>query len=369
MLDQVAGFTLSPQQRSQWLSSRRRGALACAITLNGHLDHDALESALQELNRRNEILRTTFVRTEESEFPLQVICEDVMAAKNVSDFRELSTSEQERRIDEALLQETQRQWDPEKEPSWRSQLFVLSEQRHVLVLSASAMCADATTLKNLFIQLSQEYSSGLETEELQYVECSEWQNQLLEDQSDTAGRDFWRQQDFSAPPARLPFAQNIPTADAAREVFSFSIQKAAIDLIEPASLPDFLLAVWKILLWRVTGQSSINVAQMFDGRRSELLQNVLGPFARWIPLSTSFVDEIRFEDVLKDLQQSTAAAADWQEYFDAGSETDLSHAFSYDRQPETALMLNTLAQLWLTDVDVDWSKFHARDRHDEAGVK
>src|SRR6185295_9873132 len=34
---------------------------------------------------------------------------------------------------------------------------------------------------------------------------------------------------------------------------------------------------------------------------------------------------------------------------------------SYDRQPVTALMLNTLAQLWLTDVDVDWPKFHARE--------
>jgi acyl transferase domain-containing protein len=35
---------------------------------------------------------------------------------------------------------------------------------------------------------------------------------------------------------------------------------------------------------------------------------------------------------------------------------------SYDRQPEVALMLNTLAQLWLTDVDVDWPKFHAREQ-------
>jgi amino acid adenylation domain-containing protein len=35
---------------------------------------------------------------------------------------------------------------------------------------------------------------------------------------------------------------------------------------------------------------------------------------------------------------------------------------SYDRQPETALMLNTLAQLWLTDVDVEWPRFHAREQ-------
>jgi acyl transferase domain-containing protein len=35
---------------------------------------------------------------------------------------------------------------------------------------------------------------------------------------------------------------------------------------------------------------------------------------------------------------------------------------SYDRQPEMAFMLNTLAQLWLTDVEVNWLKFHARER-------
>ena len=347
MLDQVAGFTISPQQRWQWLSPRRRrGALACAIILEGDLDLDALERALQDLNHRNEILRTTFVRTEESQFPVQVICEDVVSAKNVSDLRGLSTDEQEQRIDEALLQETLRQWDVEQRPLWRWLLFVLSGQRHVLVLGVSAMCGDPATLKNLFFYLGQLYPSGkhagdLDTEELQYVECAEWQNQLLEDESDTAGQDFWRKKDFNAPPAKLPFAvQNAPDADAVREVFGLSIDKAAIDLIRPllsrtaASLPDFLLAVWKILLWRITGQSSVNVAQMFDGRRSELLQNVLGPFARWIPLSNSFVDEIRFEEVLKEVHQSTAAAADWQEYFIAGPDTDLSHAFSFDRQPE-----------------------------------
>src|SRR6185312_7835586 len=298
---------------------------------------------------RNEILRTTFVRTEESRFPLQVICEDVVSARNISDVRGLSPDEQEQRIDEALLQETLRQWDPEQGPSWRWRLFILSGQVHVLTLSVSAMCADAETLKNLFFHLGQLYPAGkhageLDTEELQYVECAEWQNQLLEDESDTAGRDFWRNQDFNAPPTALPFAvQKTPGADAVREVFSFSIDKAAIDLVKPlvsragASLPDFLLAVWKILLWRVTGQSSIKVAQMFDGRRSELLQNVLGPLARWIPVSNSFVDGIRFEEVLKEVHQSTAAAADWQEYFIAGPDTDLSQAFSFDRQPEKQL--------------------------------
>ncbi len=350
MLDQVAGFTLSPQQRWQWLSLRRRqGAFACAIILQGDLDLDALERALQELIHRNEILRTTFVRTEESQFPLQVICEDVASAKNVSDLRGLSADEQEQRIDEALIQETLRQWDPEQGPSCRWRLFVLSEQLHVLTLSVPAMCADAATLKNLFFHLGQLYPSDkragdLDTEELQYVECAEWQNQLLEDESDTAGRDYWRKHDFNALPARLPFAaQNTPGADAVREVFSFSIDSATIDLIKPllsrsaASLPDFLLAVWKILLWRVTGQSSVNVAQMFDGRRSELLHNVLGPFARWIPLSHSLFDEIRFEEFLKEVHQSTSAAADWQEYFIAGPDTDLSQAFSFDRQPEKQL--------------------------------
>jgi acyl transferase domain-containing protein len=40
----------------------------------------------------------------------------------------------------------------------------------------------------------------------------------------------------------------------------------------------------------------------------------------------------------------------------------------HDRQPDFDFLLNTVGQLWLAGVDIDWSGFHARERRQRVSL-
>jgi amino acid adenylation domain-containing protein len=209
----------------------------------------------------------------------------------------------------------------------RAKLVALSEQRHVLVLTLPALCADAWTLKNLVGELSRAYAApGGEAETaddpLQYVQFSEWQNELLEDEEEQSGRDYWRRQDpaeWAAP--RLPFEAG---AGGAR----FETQSAPVPLGAElaarlrqvadgcdAEVAVLLAACWQTLLWHLLRQPRIVVGQMFHGRQYEELHEALGPFAKWLPVACEFAEATPFAEVLRQVAEATREAEQWQEYF------------------------------------------------------
>ena len=74
----IEGFPLSPQQKHLWLlqsenHSQPYQALA-AFLLEGHLNLEILETALNRVVNRQDILRTTFNCLPGMTVPVQVIC-------------------------------------------------------------------------------------------------------------------------------------------------------------------------------------------------------------------------------------------------------------------------------------------------------
>jgi len=81
------------------------------------------------------------------------------------------------------------------------------------------------------------------------------------------------------------------------------------------SLSTFLLACWKILLWRLIGQSEIAVGVAFDGRKYEELEPALGLFAKFLPLRGQLTENFSFAETLQQIQQEEREAYKYQEYF------------------------------------------------------
>src|SRR5215510_9927514 len=71
----VEGFRLSPQQKRVWLlqESEQPYCVSCSVLIEGQLDREALNSAVNEVIARHEILRTTYKRLFGMTVPLQVI--------------------------------------------------------------------------------------------------------------------------------------------------------------------------------------------------------------------------------------------------------------------------------------------------------
>ncbi|MEG5139394.1 MULTISPECIES: non-ribosomal peptide synthetase family protein [unclassified Microcoleus] len=349
----INGFRISPQQKYLWLLQQDSPAyrVQSAILIEGILQTDYLKKALEKVSDRHEILRTTFQRRPGMKLPIQVVSERNSVSWNWLNFSDPLPQDQEAQLEDIFRQEKSASFNLEQNPVWRLCLIALSSDRHILLVSLPALCADTQTLKNLVRELSQCYATCLSGEELsdevvQYVQFSEWQNELLEDEEAADGKEYWTGQDFSALASlRLPFETRLINAPAqlTPQAFEVRLELALLDKLEAialqynTSLSAFLLACWKILLWRLTGKSNITVGVAFDGRKYEELEPALGLFAKFLPLCSHLAENLSFAEVLKQVQECDREAYKWQEYFCReylGDSSGYPFGFEFEEQLE-----------------------------------
>jgi len=331
MVEQIEGYRLSPQQKRLWQLQRDLPPLRaqCAIGLDGDLKPEVLREALEAAVNRHEALRTAFQCPPGITLPIQVINETAELAWRVADWGELSGDEEEARV-AALFEETEHlPHDFERGPILSATLISLSPRRNLLHLSLPSLYADAWSLRNLVRETAGTYAALLEGvkqagEVVQYLQFSEWQNDLLEDENAPIGQAYWRGQDVSAalPPAftftRKPTGSNGAgrrTLDLRLDVASAAEVDALAERLG-ADAEAVLLACWHALLWRVTGQSSVVVGHVSTGRKYEDLYDSLGLFAKSLPVRCRFEDGMTFAEAVHQISESSRTAIEWQEWFD-----------------------------------------------------
>jgi len=327
----VQGFRLSPQQNHLWslLQSNQGEAFhaRCAVLIEGSLDTDLLKSALDDVVNRHEILHTTFQRFSEEALPVQVVGE--AAVKHIGDYdlSDLTGTRQQARLEE-LLQETDHfVFDYERGPLVHASLVALAADRHMLILNLPALCSDAAGLSNLLGELCRCYTALREGDEpgaepMQYVDLSEWQNELLEQEETEAGRAYWREKNYSnLKSPSLPFRHDQadagfkPSRDRLAVEPQTYVQLAALAEKFGSATQVVLLACWQVLLWRLSNQPHLVVGTGYDGRKYEDLRDALGLFAKYLPVEARVNDNLKFPQLVRQLKEATLAAYKRQEYF------------------------------------------------------
>ncbi|MEG4490496.1 amino acid adenylation domain-containing protein [Microcoleus sp. D3_18_C4] len=349
----INGFRLSPQQKYLWLLQQDSPAyrIQSAILIEGSLQTYRLKKALEKVSDRHEILRTSFQGKTGLKIPIQVISEHSSVSWNSVNLREVTPQEQEAKLEDIFQQEKSALFNFDRNPVWRLSLITLSSERHILLVSLPALCADSRTLKNLVQEISQCYAACLHGEEItdevvQYIQFSEWQNELLEDEEAAEGKEYWTGHNYSALASlRLPLenrlinapAQFTPQAFEVKLELALLVQVEAIARQYNTSLSTFLLACWKILIWRLIGQSEIAVGVAFDGRKYEELEPALGLFAKFLPLRGQLTENFSFAETLQQIQQQEREAYKYQEYFspeDIGNSSGFPFGFEFEEHLE-----------------------------------
>lgn len=328
----IEGFRLSPQQKHLWLLQQVDHSLPyraqCAVLIEGNLNTEIFTAAWRQVCARHEILRTTFQCLPEMTVPVQVITDDGIPAIHDANLSGWDSAEQEARI-EALFQEArQLPFDFARGPLSHISLVTLSSDKHVVLVTLSALCADTTALKNLVHDISRSYAACARGEELsdeprQYADLAEWHNELLESADTETARAYWRKQEISAlltvklPGEKHPSGQpgfapqlltvTIPPALAARI--------ATLSRKYEVSVSVFFLACWQTLLWRLTGRPDLVVGMACDGRTYEELKDTLGLLAKYLPLHGHLEEHLRFSALLAQVNESAREVLEWQEYF------------------------------------------------------
>lgn len=350
------GFMLSPQQRSLWLDQHRQGheyhALG-AVLIAGDLQSELLQSAVQAVVDRHEILRTTFQQHPGMPFPFQVVQnEGAPPAWEERGFADLGAEEQRAAIEEILSAEFARGFDVREGPLMRAALLRLAARRHVLILNISPLCADAVTLDNIFAQIGAAYASLVgdgepAAEYIQYADFALWQHELTQGEEAEAGLAYWRELEFEPLLAQpVPFER--PRSDAAVfDSVAIEFEPHSVAQLEAAarryelSTSTFMLACWYSLAHRLTGQQRIVIGVHCDGRKYEDLRGACGPYAKQLPLVLSFKERARFSDALTQLKRTAAESDAWQEYFNweaVGADTSQSLlfplGFEFEQRPD-----------------------------------
>ena len=332
----IEGYQVSPQQNRVW-SLRRGGArrARALYLIEGGLDASALGEAVAEVVRRHEILRTDFRTLPGMDAPLQVIADEGQTSVESDDL----SGDADARLTAVYEEASSAPRDHA-----RFTLLKLAPERHALLFSAPALCADAESVKNLLGELARAYGAalrreGLEDEPLQYVDFSEWQGELLSGEDAEAGRQYWlaAARSLAESSTALPSEEN---AEAATSPSVVRLRERSAGEVEDASrrlgvsARALLLTCWQILLRRHAADGNVFAGYLCDGRRIERLRDALGLFARYLPLYAEFDDSFRLADAAALVEERLSADYRRQEFLPWEESARLPFKFDYVEWPE-----------------------------------
>ncbi|MEH2171961.1 amino acid adenylation domain-containing protein [Nostoc sp.] len=325
----ISGFQLAPQQKRLWYLQQNSSAFCsqASILIEGNLQPEILQKAIVQVVNQHEILRTDFSRLPEVKTPVMVVRDRISDNFEYLDICDYSQKNISSKIPELFWQERQKYQNLSPGSFLRLYLIKLSDIQHILIVSLPALCADTRTIKNLVNQISQAYEQychgkAFSREYVQYVQFSEWQNQLLADEDAEVAKEYWQQQTISSLSAlKLPHERQGKYEQFVINSYQLVINQELSDKIfnfaqKYEQTPDIvLLACWQTLIWRLTGQPDIVIGMASDRREYEELHDTLGLLATWLPIKTKFTSNLNFLEVLAAVVETLENAAEWQDYF------------------------------------------------------
>src|SRR5688572_3120487 len=328
MLSQIEGYRLSPLQKQLWLLQQDGSSYLsqCVIKLDGKLNVKGLREALQQTVERHEILRTTFHRVAGIKMPMQAIGEGNGFSWRFVDVYADSYKDQEAEIELCLEDDRQQPVDYEHGPLLRATLVALSQEQHVLILSLPSLCADNRSLDNLVLEIADAYAAGSRgnaDDVVQYLQFSEWQNEVIEDENAEPGREYWRQQNTASLAALTLPLENTDVDVSAFEPRSITTTISAdltaklktIAAENDTTIATAFMACWQAMLWRLTGQSENVIGRVDDGRKYDELQGAIEWLASALPICVTSAENWSFTELMREVSRKVREAHDWMEYF------------------------------------------------------
>jgi amino acid adenylation domain-containing protein len=306
--------------------------LPFALRLGGALNHRILERSFLALVRRHETLRTTFPAVDGE--PRQVVVEVDRFAIPVEDLTALSESERGTAIGRHAGAQAQRPFHLDRDLPIRALLLRVSADAHILLVTVHHIAADAWSLAVVTHEVATIYNalanendgagiqSGDEPEALlpvlpvQYRDFAAWQRQWLQGALLEREIGYWKQRLGSTPPQLM-----LPTDHARPERQSYRGGRLTFhvpgEILEPlrrvsrrqgVTLFMTLLAAFKLLLSKLSGQTDILVGTDVANRNRAETEQLVGFFVNLLPLRTDLSGNPSFVQLLGRVRETALGA-------------------------------------------------------------
>jgi amino acid adenylation domain-containing protein len=328
--ERTGSAPLSFTQQQFWLLAQAEPGscynVCSALKINGPLQIQGLEQALNMIVERHEILRTNVVIDESG--PVQVIAPSMRAPFQVLDLRHLSASERETEIQRLVRSESESHFDLSDGPLLRFKVLKAGDDENVLLLTVHHLVCDGWSVGVLLQELGTLYrdacggrSSSLPELKIQYADYALWQRERLQGLWFDRQLDYWRKQMAGAAPML-----DLPTDYARPE--RYSVKGAQESILLPADLSQAigrlsrqegatlfmtLLAAFQTLLFRYSGQEDIVVGSPVAGRSMLETEELIGSFVNTLALRADLSGKPSFREFLGRVRTVTLAAFSHQD--------------------------------------------------------
>ncbi len=358
---------LSYAQQRLWFLEQLHGPspiynMAVALRLRGHLDADALGSALADVVGRQESLRTIFGSVDGVPHQLVVDVEMADLGWQIVDAGGWPAG----RLDEAIGETVRHSFDLAREIPIKATLFRVDDNEHVLAAVVHHIAADGWSIAPLVTDLGTAYASRCTGQvpewaplPVQYADYTLWQQDWMGSVTDpdsviSAQLEYWKDE-----LAGLPEQLELPTDRPYPPVADYQGSSVAVEW--PAELQQQIARVARehnatsfmvvqaalaVLLAQLSASTDVAVGIASAGRGDPALDDLVGFFVNTLVLRVDLSGDPTVSDVLTQVRRRSLGAFEHQ---------DVPFEVLVDRlNPTRSLTHHPLVQVMLTWQNLPW---------------
>ncbi|MFK8101673.1 MAG: amino acid adenylation domain-containing protein [Saprospiraceae bacterium] len=318
---------LSYSQERLWFVDELTGSLPYHLPsvyrLQGTVQPRILAEAFRSLLRRHEILRTTY-HLEKGEIHQKI--QPVATVENWSLVTKSITNDSAS-IENQLRTALDRPFDLTKDFMLSANLYQVAEEEFILLLVVHHIASDGWSSSIIVKEMLAFYKAlknrnpaVLSPLPIQYADYALWQRTYLQEQVLAQKLDFWEKQLVNAATLKLPTDFPHPKKRSNRgNHVDFIIGEAltakikALGQQEGMSLFMVLLAAFKIVLHRYSGQKDICIGVPVANRGQVILDDLIGFFVNIIVIRSTLTQTMTVQEVLSQVKATSLAAFQHQD--------------------------------------------------------
>jgi amino acid adenylation domain-containing protein/thioester reductase-like protein len=321
-------YELSHAQKRLWfLEQMTPGSstynIPMALMIEGEIQTDLMEKALNNVALRHETLRTSFSSVDGE--PVQIIEPSIHVDLNLTDM----TDKTEEQISQTVINEISGSFDLAVTPLFRACLYKLGENKHLFVFTIHHIISDGWStevlLKELigtYMSLMTETKAALPDLKVQYKDYASWQNRLIEEGMLKGQEEYWVKK-LAAPLPVLDLPTDRPRpplqtyngavykfefdGDVAKQLNSFAKKQGATMFMT-------ILSAFAVLINRLSNQEDIIIGTPIAGRNHPDLEPLIGFFVNTLALRVDVSDNPSFTELVKRVKSVCIEAYANQDY-------------------------------------------------------
>jgi amino acid adenylation domain-containing protein len=361
-------YELVPTQYNIWLASQdEKSSIAynmfTAYKIDGIIDLEKLEKAINKIVDKYEILRTNFIEINGIPYQKTNLKEDIVVSIPVIEV-------QKKEINKIIYQLNNTAFNLEKDSLIRVYLLQ-EEEQFILLFSTHHIIMDGLSLEifvNEFIKNYNESSFLLTLPDedqlaFQFKDYSEWFNktrQLNEAENEV----FWNRYLQNYLPKET-FYKDFNAKQNQQKASKYSFELTAevtlalkeLAIKEESTFYALLATALNVMIYKVSNHTDICIGTINSGRNISGLTNQIGMFVKTLILRTQISSDITFTDLLNHTQNNLLEINDYQDIsFDKIPKSIFDVLFVYQNPEFSFDEITLIDDLKLTSYPVE-SKF------------